>query len=327
LKFIAKKIHTPQYIVEKLNIFFGKEEDKLFEPIACMYTSPLLVACEEHCENVVHALIKAKVDVNETSLIYEDSAIIRAHNHEGITAALIAAHANVNQETRYHKYTALIHASKQGNANVVRALLDAGANPDHVTHEKMTALMFACKGGHKDAVRELLKKADCNIISHDGLTAIMIARYYGYVETEELLLQTSGNTDITDSIDGTFLNILLERKDLRREIKPSLKEAAKYNFHGYILECTDTFSAPTSDNSGVYYKYCKDIEAVIIFLDKYKHYLGIKISQPNDCCEYVWDVQSLIKKRKPSYHVIKEWLEQNNVAYSLTPEGHFVASL
>ena len=99
---------------------------------------------------------------------------------------LLEAGADVNAADAYQKQTALMWAAAEGHADVVKALLDARADPNrkaHVTDLEerkhadhatggFTALMFAVRNGHEAAVRALIKGgADPKLTNGDGATA------------------------------------------------------------------------------------------------------------------------------------------------------------
>jgi len=70
----------------------------------------------------------------------------------------------------------LIKAAQEGHADVVRALLDKGADVNAKRRDGWTALMIAANNGHADVVHALLDKgADVNAKDNDGVTALMAA--------------------------------------------------------------------------------------------------------------------------------------------------------
>lgn len=105
------------------------------------------------------------------------------------------------------------------------------------------------------------------------------------------------------------------------------KEAEENNLQGYILECIDVFDIH-DDDLGMYYVYCKDVDAVISFLGRSKHYIGKNLSQVYDCCAYVLSPKALAENGY-SFDLrigTKEWLQQNKVDYELSPEGLLIVA-
>ena len=80
-------------------------------------------------------------------------------------------------------------AAYGGRAEIVRDLLDAGANINIRDNDGWTALMFAAMHGHTDVVRTLVARDGINIdhASESGWMALMLAAHYGHQEIEVLI--------------------------------------------------------------------------------------------------------------------------------------------
>ena len=91
---------------------------------------------------------------------------------------------------------AIIPASERGHVDYVRAVLDTEIDVDHVNNLGWTALLEAVilgDGGpaHVEIVRMLLEAgADRSIADRDGVTALEHARERGYDELVRLLEET-----------------------------------------------------------------------------------------------------------------------------------------
>ncbi|OQR80393.1 hypothetical protein BIW11_02406 [Tropilaelaps mercedesae] len=85
-------------------------------------------------------------------------------------------------------------AASHGRADMVKALLEAGADPNTQDNDGSTALMCAAEHGYIDVVRMLLANPDVeiNIADHDGQTALSIAMEAGHKDTA-LLIYASSN--------------------------------------------------------------------------------------------------------------------------------------
>ena len=90
-------------------------------------------------------------------------------NHfSGSTQIHLAASLNSTSEVRKllqnHNFTssdlgsALIDASRSGNTEIVKVLLDLGADSNWSGRDEGSALMAACKSGKRDAARLLLER-------------------------------------------------------------------------------------------------------------------------------------------------------------------------
>ena len=86
----------------------------------------------------------------------------------------------------------LLEVSEGGDAEGVKRLLKAGANPLAKDGGGMTALMRAAQGCSAECVRELLPVSDALAVNNDGYTALMRAAYSGSAECVRELLPVSG---------------------------------------------------------------------------------------------------------------------------------------
>lgn len=97
--------------------------------------------------------------------------------------------------------TALMIAAKRGHLPVVRALLNAGADPNIALHEvAYRALHTAAQEGFDQIVDELVQHgADVNAATQYGETALISAAYYGKTNTVKALLSHGADPKMTDA--------------------------------------------------------------------------------------------------------------------------------
>jgi ankyrin repeat protein len=119
-----------------------------------------------------------------------------------LTNVLVKAHANLKATTRIGSYTPLQIASKGGNAAVVRALINAGADVNAVTTSGATALHLAAASGNADAVTALIEKgANVNAKESEwGQTPLVFAAEYDRADVIRVLLKhgADANAHTTD---------------------------------------------------------------------------------------------------------------------------------
>lgn len=97
--------------------------------------------------------------------------------------------ANVRATNNRGK-TALQMAAEQGHAGIVKALLDANADPTLISDGQWTALHNAAEKGHLEVVRLLLDShADVNAETSSGMTALHWAAQNGHKGIVELIMQ------------------------------------------------------------------------------------------------------------------------------------------
>jgi cytohesin len=153
--------------------------------------TPLLQASRTGDVGMIEALLKAGADAGRTDPESETPlmAAARSGRLEAVRL-LLEAGAGANDLDPHQEQTALMWASAEGHADVVEALLRAGADPnrkarlttiatrknaDHPTGGA-TALMFAVRNGHEAAARALIAGgADPRVTNGDGVTALTVA--------------------------------------------------------------------------------------------------------------------------------------------------------
>ncbi len=111
-------------------------------------------------------------------------------SHIGRVASLLRHGAQVNTPDKYGT-TPLYRAAVQGKTEIVRILLEAGADPNQESggEDEGTSLCAAAAWGRTEIVTLLLQHgADPNAIEKGPMTALIWARQNGHAETVELLL-------------------------------------------------------------------------------------------------------------------------------------------
>ena len=125
------------------------------------------------------------------------------------TRLLIEIGADVNTHSNEFKETSLTLASYKGHADMVRFLLEHGADHEHKTDEMHTALMEACMDGHLEVARILIEHgAQVNMPPDSFESPLTLAACGGHVELANLLIDHRAELDERND-EGTkyFLNI------------------------------------------------------------------------------------------------------------------------
>lgn len=118
------------------------------------------------------------------------TALAAFHSNEDIeTVTQMLRLGDVNCRASQAGQTALMLAVSHGRLDVVRALLQCGADVNVQDHDGSTALMCACEHGHVDIVSLLLAVPSCDtaLTDNDGSTALSIALEAGQNDIAMLL--------------------------------------------------------------------------------------------------------------------------------------------
>jgi ankyrin repeat protein len=84
----------------------------------------------------------------------------------------------------------LVRFVKNGNIEVVKMLLEKGANPRAVTKDGRTPLYVASRNGYLEIAKMLLGKgADAAAADNEGVTPLHAASGYGHLEIAKMLLE------------------------------------------------------------------------------------------------------------------------------------------
>jgi ankyrin repeat protein len=161
-------------------------------------------------------------------LVGQDPALLDAQDRAEwtpLTCAAAAGHIDmvrwlVDQgadidKRGHHGFTPLCIASCNGRLPVVRWLLEKGADPAIATHFLlMTPLMAASHGGHVDVMRLLLGhpigKTTTNHRCFHGRTALWTACFRGKAGAARVLLESGADSHIASTIGVTPMAIAKE---------------------------------------------------------------------------------------------------------------------
>eukprot|EP00439_Symbiodinium_sp_Y106_P075180 s742_g14.t2 len=167
----------------------------LLEAGATVGNRPLAFACAQGHGSIVRLLLEANA-AKADRLSSAHALVSAAHGgHTGIVRYLLAARTVTTGIAEVAPLQcALSEAATFGQAEVVKALLEACADLDYVDISGWTALMQASLYSRLDVVRLLLQEgAEANVVDEDGTTALMLASMTGHAEVVEVLIKSGAD--------------------------------------------------------------------------------------------------------------------------------------
>ena len=199
----------------------------LFALTSCAGSTALNKAALKGDLAKVQALIGPKVDINEKSDSIRVTPLITAaeNGHTEIVKLLLDNGAEVDSRDKYGR-SALMRAAWYSHDAVVEILLDRGALVNATEKWGHTALMMAAKGGHITTARTLLDHgADLNAKDSWGITALMYATTNNRVEATRFLLEKGANVNAESRTQQTALIAAVVHGMGNKEILKLLVEA------------------------------------------------------------------------------------------------------
>jgi ankyrin repeat protein len=170
--------------------------------------TPLALAALNGSVAVARALLSAGANPNAASSVGETALMIAAHTgNPHLVTALLDANADPAAIEASGGQTALMRAVAENHGEAVAVLLDHGADPNVRSRNRFTAMLFAAQQGNVEIARRLLKAgAHVNDTAPDGIAGDTNAQRTFKPDTEASALLVA-----IDSGHETMARFLLEQ--------------------------------------------------------------------------------------------------------------------
>ena len=165
--------------------------------------SPVADAAQQGDAQIVRTLLQQGEDVNAA----QSDGLTALHwaalnNDLDMAKLLLYAGATVKPATRVGGYTPLHLASRSGHSEVMRAMLDAGADPNKLTSTGVTAMHFAAQSDAPEAIKVLAEHGG-NLDVVDGVfqrTPLMFAAVKNASRALEVLVELGSDLEIVTRV-------------------------------------------------------------------------------------------------------------------------------
>ncbi len=152
-------------------------------------------------------ILGAGADINSRDEHNDTPLIVGArHGQAGIVKLLIGKKGVDFDATNHSRGTALLSACERGHPEIVKLLLEVGANPNFKSLEGLTPLAIASRQGNTEIAKLLLARgADIKARTENGKTALNLASGRGQLDLVKLLLENQADLGAADLDGGTAL--------------------------------------------------------------------------------------------------------------------------
>ncbi|XP_077302806.1 uncharacterized protein LOC143923146 [Arctopsyche grandis] len=202
---------------------------------------PIYYAVIGNNNSAVQFLIENGMEIENKTALLDKMFTVRLHKET--ISLLLELGADINTVDEYG-YTSLSYASLYNGYDVVKTLLEAGADPDFCDFDSpQSALHLAASRNNLRIVKLLLKRgADPNILDKSGNTALHVAAlYWGKLPVVEMLVRYGCDIRFVNKNGKTPLDLAaLKRKEaicdyLKKRMDVAHFELRSIHFYSFVL--------------------------------------------------------------------------------------------
>ena len=183
-------------------------------PFNATFKTPLIIAIEQKASpEIIKALLNAGANPNIADEMRNFPPIMWASRLGNEQAVRLLIDAGINHDHFFHY--SLVYAMADGHAKIVKMLLNVGATSNPVLEEGMTLLMLPLAGdlaNNNDQLIKMMKTLlangiNINVQNNKGWTALMFAVQKNNAGMVKFLLENGANQALKNDEDKTVLDI------------------------------------------------------------------------------------------------------------------------
>ncbi|VDI46316.1 Hypothetical predicted protein [Mytilus galloprovincialis] len=165
------------------------------------YSTAFLHCCSIGDIPLIDWCLHNEVDVNQCTHCNQSSVMIASeHGHEEIVRMLLDRGADLKAIDRYGQ-SSLMKACTHGYIGIVKMLVDRGADCNKCDSLGQSPVMIACEHGYTEIVKFLLdKRADFNDFDNRSQSSISKACEHGHTEIVKILIDRGANLNKSDNV-------------------------------------------------------------------------------------------------------------------------------
>jgi ankyrin repeat protein len=168
----------------------------------------LFKACEDGSLDIAKVLVDAGANINfKSKERYTPLFFAVQYNRKPIVEYLVSKGVKIDEKNGQLEHTAMIKACEDGSLDIVKVLVDAGANINLKSKGEFSPLLYAVENKRKPIVEYLVSKG-VNIDEkngHLGNTALIKACEFGSLDIAKVLVDAGANINLKSKAGFTPL--------------------------------------------------------------------------------------------------------------------------
>jgi len=164
----------------------------------------------------VEALLQKGVNPNGIPELWGRSALLQGVMRGDVELVRLLLDAGADPDLKSAGFTPLGQAALRGHARIAELLLKAGANPDIKSNDGNTPLIAAASMNRVTVIQVLMRaRPDFTLFNSEGRTALSLAAFENYEDAVRVMLEAGVDANVQDKNKGTALDSTTESDNKR----------------------------------------------------------------------------------------------------------------